>query len=69
MEIFTQHPAAVGMTYMQHGLFSLSLSGMFLTGAVQALVHAVFPFLFEEGSTEQSRRITERIAAARSSEE
>lgn len=65
MEIFTRHPIAVGMTYAQHGVFSLSLTRMFLVGAAKALVHAVFPFLFQKGSTEQIEKIRETIAEAR----
>jgi hypothetical protein len=65
MELFTQHPAAVGMTYMQHGLLSLSLSRMFLVGAVQAFVHAIFPFFFEKGSTEQNEKIRNTITETR----
>ncbi|NDE13509.1 hypothetical protein EBZ80_01080 [bacterium] len=66
MECFLQHPTAVGMTYVGHGLFSLSLSRMFLAGAVQALIHAVFPFWFQDGSTRQSEKIHAAIEAARS---
>ena len=53
---FTQHPADVNETYFQHLKVALSFSGRFCLGALAALVHAFFPFLFEKTG---SKLITE----------
>ena len=46
MSLFTDHPASVGETYVQHlGSASFFGSRMILAGAA-CLVHAIFPFLF-----------------------
>lgn len=57
--LFTDHPASVDETYLQHaafaGRFSLALFG----AAFAALVHSVFPFLFEKTAS----RIVARLYA------
>lgn len=45
MSAFTEHPKDVGMTYMEHLKFALSLSRLLFTLAMFSLVHAIFPFL------------------------
>lgn len=45
---FLEHPRAVKETYAQHMVFALRFSGRLFLAAMAALVHAVFPFLFEK---------------------
>ena len=56
---FTRHPAKVGETYLEHAAFALWFSGWMFLAAGAALVHAVFPFLFESTAS----RIVARLAA------
>jgi len=43
---FTKHPAEVGMTYIEHALFALSLARNTVLMTMASLIHAFFPFLF-----------------------
>jgi len=44
---FTEHPASVGETWGQHARFALTASAILVCASFQALVHALFPFLFK----------------------
>jgi hypothetical protein len=44
---FLRHPCAVDESYGQHMAFALRFAGKLFLAALAALVHAVFPFLFE----------------------
>ncbi len=46
-----KHPQSVCMTYWQHMRLSLNLSALFLSGAIKAFVHAVYPDVFLSSST------------------
>ena len=43
--IFTEHPKQVGETYFQHLIKAFSFSFKLLWMSVQAMIHALFPFL------------------------
>lgn len=43
---FTEHPASVGETYLEHLGVALGFSARFAYGAFAAFVHAFLPFLF-----------------------
>ena len=42
---FTEHPAAVGETYLQHMRFAFRFGTRMLTGGIAAVIHSVFPFV------------------------
>ncbi len=44
--LFTDHPEAVGESYVEHMGVALSFSGPLLLAGLAALVHAFLPFLF-----------------------
>ncbi len=44
--LFTEHPDAVGESYVEHMRVALSFAGPLAYGAFAALVHAFLPFLF-----------------------
>ena len=44
---FTDHPASVDETYMQHALFAGRFSMMLFGAGFAALIHAIIPPLFE----------------------
>lgn len=51
-DIFTAHPREHNITYMQHMMISLNLGVSFFVASIQAVIHAVFPFIFESSSSE-----------------
>ena len=46
MNPFTKHPKEVNETYLEHMKHALGYSASFALMAIQALVHAIFPWLF-----------------------
>jgi hypothetical protein len=62
---FTEHPASVGETYLQHlcqaGSFSLRLIG----GGIACLVHAILPFLFTRTGSTVIVTLHERMVLSR----
>ena len=52
MNVFTEHPSSVGMTYTQHFKFALGLSGVLTQAALCSFIHAIFPFLFETSTSD-----------------
>jgi hypothetical protein len=46
--LFTQHPSDVQETYFEHLLFAGSCGLRMICAGMAALVHAIFPFLFEK---------------------
>lgn len=53
---FTEHPNAVGETYLQHFVVAVKISAKLFVSALACLTHAVFPFLF---TTTASTKIKE----------
>ena len=51
-KVFTEHPAAVGMTYFEHMKLSAQLSWCFMCASATAAVHAIAPCLFQTSSTD-----------------
>lgn len=64
-ELFTDHPASVDETYLEHMVvasgFSLKLFGL----AVAALVHAILPFLFVTTASTTVLAMAEKMANRR----
>lgn len=46
--LFTDHPASVDETYLQHLWFAARFSALLAAAACAALVHSVLPFAFEK---------------------
>jgi hypothetical protein len=63
---FTEHPATVGETYVQHFQTAVSFSMRMMGGGLACLVHAVFPFLFESTGSATIRSLHERMIEHRS---
>jgi hypothetical protein len=57
---FTAHPNSVGEGYLEHGLFACRYGMKMTAGGLAALLHGVFPFLFQTTGS----RITRELAAA-----
>jgi len=56
---FTAHPSSVGETYLEHGLFACRYGVKMAAGGLAALLHGIFPFLFQATGS----RITRELAA------
>ena len=61
---FTAHPRDVGETYVEHGLFASRYGVKMTLGGLAALVHAVFPFLFEKTGSRITRELGETLEAS-----
>lgn len=59
-KLFTDHPASVDETYLEHARFAAGFSGTLLLAAGAAAVHAVFPFLFERTASRMVERLYHR---------
>lgn len=53
--IFFKHPRENNITYLQHFCFSANLSLLFLTAGIQALIHSIFPCVFQTSITDTQR--------------
>tara|TARA_Y100000389_G_C17454938_1_gene517467 strand:- start:1751 stop:1957 length:207 start_codon:yes stop_codon:yes gene_type:complete len=60
MSIF-HHPSEVGMTYLEHMMFSLSLAGKFGSACILAIAHALYPDIFLTSSTDAITAIMNQI--------
>jgi len=61
---FTAHPRDVGETYFEHGLFASRYGAKMTLGGSAALVHAVFPFLFEKTGSRITRELHDTLEAS-----
>lgn len=52
------------MTYSDHLLFSLQLSSLFFVGSVKAFIHAFYPDILANSSTEVNELIAKKIKAS-----
>ena len=52
-----KHPNKNGMTYFKHMYYSLKFAIMLLIASVQAVIHAILPFLFETSTSDLIRNI------------
>lgn len=57
--LFTDHPASVNETYLEHQAFALGFALKLFAAAGAALVHAILPFCFEKTAS----RIVQDLAA------
>ena len=54
---FTAHPADVGETYLEHCAFACRYGVKMTLGGLAALVHGVFPFLFQTTGSRVTREL------------
>jgi hypothetical protein len=60
-QMFTDHPEAVGETYMEHMQVALSFAVPLLLAGLSALVHAFLPFLFVSTASVTVKRLYARM--------
>jgi Family of unknown function (DUF6356) len=62
---FTEHPATVGETYLQHLRSAAGFSFRMIGAGLACLVHGVFPFLFTTTGSSAIRSLHERLVLNR----
>ena len=62
---FTEHPASVGETYLEHLAMALSFAVPMMLGAMACLVHAFLPFLCERTGSAAIAALNERMVRNR----
>jgi len=50
--LFTDHPRAVGESYLEHWRFATKFSGKCFMAGVAASIHSIFPFMFKTTASE-----------------
>jgi hypothetical protein len=50
---FTEHPASVDETYLQHMMIAMDFAGQLFYAAGILVMHAVFPFLFKTTASDK----------------
>jgi hypothetical protein len=63
--LFTQHPASVGETYLQHLRSAATFAIRMLAGGLACMVHAFLPFLFERTASHCIHQLHERVVVHR----
>ena len=62
---FTSHPHAVGETYFEHGAFACRYGIKMTAGGIAAILHGLFPFLFQTTGSRITRELNATLEASR----
>lgn len=54
---FTAHPRDVGESYAEHAVFACRYGLRMMAGGVAALLHGIFPFLFQTTGSRITREL------------
>lgn len=60
LKAFSQHPQSVDETYWQHMQFAGNFSFKLFLAAMAAIIHAIFPFLFEKTASTIVRNLVNK---------
>lgn len=60
-KLFTEHPATVNQTYIEHAKFSLCLGYSGFKMMVAGVIHAIFPFVLKDTASKAALRCCENI--------
>ncbi|MFD1949974.1 DUF6356 family protein [Sphingomonas arantia] len=63
--LFTDHPHAVGETYLEHLRTAAWFAGTMLLAGTACLIHALFPALFVRTGSEAIARLHDRMVVNR----
>ena len=63
--LFTEHPASVDETYLEHMQVATSFGTHMILAGLACLVHAVFPFLFVKTGSLAIAALHERMVSKR----
>jgi hypothetical protein len=59
--LFTEHPASVGETYVQHLVAACGFAVSMVVGGLACLAHAVLPFIFVTTASRTVARLHDRM--------
>jgi hypothetical protein len=62
---FTAHPNSVGESYLEHGLFACRYGAKMTAGGLAALLHGIFPFLFQTTGSRITRELNATLEESR----
>lgn len=62
---FTEHPASVGESYLEHMGSAFYFSRVMLVSAVAVFLHGLFPFLFTRSGRDAVLHLHDRMIAHR----
>ena len=62
-KIFTDHPRALGETYLEHQRTALIVSWSLIGAGLAAAVHGIFPCFFETTASRAIKRMHTRISS------
>lgn len=65
IDVFTQHPASVNETYMEHLGSAWSFGFRMIGAGVACWLHGLFPFLFGTTGSSTIRQLHERMVTHR----
>lgn len=63
--LFTEHPASVGETYLQHLGQAMGFAVRMLAGGLACLIHAFLPFLFVRTGSQAITELHQRMVVNR----
>jgi hypothetical protein len=63
--LFTEHPASVGETYLQHLCAASGFAFRMLLGAIACFLHALLPFAFQHTGSDCIESLHERMITNR----
>jgi len=62
---FTAHPSSVGESYLEHGFFACRYGVKMTMGGLAALLHGIFPFLFQTTGSRITRELNATLEESR----
>ena len=65
MRLFSDHPAKIGETYLEHMAFAFGFSARLFRAAFAALVHGVVPALHETTASTEVLAIADEVRGRR----
>ena len=60
-KIFTDHPSSVNETYFEHMFIALGFSLRLVYASFAALVHSIFPFVFQKTASDTIKELYNKI--------
>jgi hypothetical protein len=65
MRLFTEHPATVGETYLQHMRSAFSFAATMILTGLACFIHGLFPFLFRTNGRDAIELLHRRMVTHR----
>ena len=62
---FTEHPASVGESYVEHMGVAFSFGARMIVAGLACLLHGIFPFLFTKTGSRAIAELHERMVSNR----